>query len=98
MVEMRRFKEGSGLADCLVTTLSEKLGDTFDPITNLGSTTVVEVIDLDPVATEAEVLEAIHGACRTPLTGPTTIRSESWNCGPGRAASSSRRLVSLREW
>lgn len=64
LVQIRRSLEGVGLTDRFRTTLRGKLGDSVGPIAILRCSTEVEIVDLAPVATEAEVLEALYGACR----------------------------------
>lgn len=70
LVQMQHSKEEVDLADRLRTTFQEKLGDSVNPIASLDCATDVEIVDLDPVATEVKVLEALRGACRALPGGP----------------------------
>lgn len=62
IVKVRRTQEGAALADQLCGVFSVDLGHLTDPVASLGCSTDVEDDDLDPVATEDDILTAIGAA------------------------------------
>lgn len=62
IVEMRRTKEKAALADRLCGVLLVDLCDLTDLVASLWCSTEVEDVNLDPVATEDDVLTVVTAA------------------------------------